>query len=344
MIESILVLTGIGLLSSVGLGVAARFFAVAVDPRLEEVLKFMPNVNCGACGNPGCAGWAGSLVAGTGSINACPVTSPEARQSLAKLLDLTVTETDSQEAMVFCQGSAEHVKLRFEYRGVPSCKAANMLGGQLGCRYGCLGFGDCKRACPFDAIVVENGLARVIPERCTSCGKCVAACPRSLISVQPASKQVLVLCRNHDRGKEVTSNCKVGCIACGKCVKACPVEAIELQNNVAVINPEKCIRCGACARVCPTHSIADFAGPHYTARINEHCTGCTLCARVCPSRAITGERKEKHVVDAAQCVRCHKCHDTCNFEAIEMVDEQGVIQIAPRPKKTKQPSAAKESA
>lgn len=344
MIESILVLTGIGLIAAVGLGVASRFFAIAVDPLLEEVLKFMPNVNCGACGNPGCSGWAGSLVAGTGTINDCPVCTPEARQALATLLKLEVTATDKKAAVVFCQGNAEHAKTRFEYRGVPSCKAANMLGGQLGCRYGCLGFGDCARVCPFGAIVVENGLARVLPERCTSCGKCLAACPRALISLQPAAQQVLVLCRNHDRGKDVTPQCKVGCIACGKCVKACPVEAIVLKDNVAEIDPGKCIGCGACARVCPTHSIADFAGPHYTARVNDNCTGCTLCARVCPSKAIAGERKERHVVDAAKCVRCHKCHAVCNFEAIEMVDEQGAIQIAPRPKKTKQPAAAKESA
>jgi NADH:ubiquinone oxidoreductase subunit F (NADH-binding) len=48
----------------------------------------------------------------------------------------------------------------------------------------------------------------------------------------------------------------------------------------------------------------------------EACTGCTSCARQCPQEAITGERKEPHVIDQELCIRCGVCLDTCRFDAV----------------------------
>jgi H+/Na+-translocating ferredoxin:NAD+ oxidoreductase subunit B len=333
MLTAVLILSLLGLISAVGLGVASRVFYVEIDPLVEKLSEVLPGANCGGCGFAGCAGFAAALAAKKVDINDCSAADSDAKQTLAKLLGVELTESAKEVAVVHCKFDPSKMQNRFEYKGVPSCKAANMLGGQLDCSYGCLGFGDCVKACNFNAIVIKDGLAEVIPEKCTSCGMCVEACPRNLIQIHSVDQKVLILCSNNDKAKSVSSVCKVGCITCNKCIKACPVEAKIMINQLAVIDDVKCIYCGACERVCPTNCMFDFGETHYIAQINDKCTGCTLCALKCPAGAISGDKKQMHVVDPKKCVRCRICYDICNFESIELVNEEGKIMIPPRPKK-----------
>ena len=53
-----------------------------------------------------------------------------------------------------------------------------------------------------------------------------------------------------------------------------------------------------------------------TFNITDDCKGCTLCKKNCPVDAISGEVKEKHVIDHDKCIKCGKCIDSCKFEAI----------------------------
>jgi NADH-quinone oxidoreductase subunit F len=63
---------------------------------------------------------------------------------------------------------------------------------------------------------------------------------------------------------------------------------------------------------CPAHECAALL----TFDINDNCTGCTACARACPTAAITGERKEKHILNQDLCIKCGKCFTVCREDAV----------------------------
>ncbi len=52
--------------------------------------------------------------------------------------------------------------------------------------------------------------------------------------------------------------------------------------------------------------------------INDKCTGCTLCAINCPVKCISGSKKELHIINQDECVKCGICFDVCNFDSVEV--------------------------
>ncbi|MCF0129842.1 MAG: 4Fe-4S binding protein, partial [Pseudobutyrivibrio sp.] len=141
----------------------------------------------------------------------------------------------------------------YEYTGVEDCNAMAFVpgGGPKACNYGCMGYGSCVKACPFDAIHIVDGVAVVDKEACKACGKCVATCPKQLIEFVPYAAKHVVKCRNFFKGKDVMNVCQVGCIGCKKCEKVCEHDAIHVDGNIAYIDQTKCDDCGECSKNCP---------------------------------------------------------------------------------------------
>jgi len=253
---AISILSILGLLFGIGLAVASRRFAVQVDPKLEAVQHLLPGSNCGACGNPGCFGFAENLLSGKATIEGCRVCSDEVREKIANIMGLSVTKQSKKVATLHCHGGLK-VRDKYVYSGIADCVAASqVLGGQKSCVYACLGFGTCVKSCPFSAISMsEEGLPVVDMKKCRACNRCVLACPKKLFSLAPAASNVYVACNSHDLGKDVRVVCPVGCVACKLCEKACKFDAIHVIDNLAVIDYHKCTSCGECVKVCPAKTI-----------------------------------------------------------------------------------------
>ena len=171
-------------------------------------------------------------------------------------------------AVVHCSGDCEHTGDKVVYQGIETCSAAKLMyGGKGSCTYGCLGFGDCAKVCPHDAICIADGVARVNTKDCVGCGLCAKACPNHLISLVADVERVVVACSNRDKGAVTRKVCSSGCIGCKKCEKVCPLGAIKVTDNLAVIDYEKCDNCpdfAVCAKNCTTGCIltADLSGVH----------------------------------------------------------------------------------
>jgi len=215
-----------------------RRFWIKIDPVLEETVNMLPGLNCGACGFTGCQNFAEALVKGDNI--ACPVMGA-GMDAVYKVLGRQVSENRTFKAVVFCGAERDKKTFYAEYRGVESCRAANMYSAYQSCGYGCLGFGDCRKVCPSDAIEIIDGVAVVNIDRCIGCGLCIKECPRNIIKLVEKKKDFLplVACSNKDKAQDVKKACSVGCIGCGICVKTGPDGGFTLNENLAEIDYNK---------------------------------------------------------------------------------------------------------
>jgi NADPH-dependent glutamate synthase beta subunit-like oxidoreductase/Pyruvate/2-oxoacid:ferredoxin oxidoreductase delta subunit len=239
---------GIGCAAALLLAVAAKVFHVEVDPRILEVEDALPGANCGGCGYTGCGACAEAIVAGKAPVTACIAGGPEVAAGVAKVMGGEVGFIEPKIADHFCTGGdrAEH---KYHYEGALDCRAmAELHGGDLLCRHGCLGLGTCVRECPFEALRMgKEGYPEVIPNKCVGCGTCERVCPAGVIHLRSLTDRLL----HFNNENECLAPCKQICpaqinipayvelAAEGKYAEA--INVIKERNPLPLI----------CGRVCP---------------------------------------------------------------------------------------------
>lgn len=261
-----------GLLLGGVIAFTAKKFEVATDPRTEEVQNLLPGANCGGCGYAGCSAMADAIVTKNVEPSKCPVCSEENRAKISAILGRAASSREKKVAVVFCGGSVSRAWRNAAYNGITDCRSASIVGngGGKACRFGCIGFGSCARACPFGAIEMRDGLAVVHPEICVGCGKCAEVCPRKLVRLVPASAKVHVYCNSLDKPQQKRKNCTVPCLTCQKCVKLDP-EHMQMQAQLVRVNysdpPDVSIVANA---KCPTSCLqTEEAHRHLVPKVQE---------------------------------------------------------------------------
>ena len=259
------ILGGLGLIFGLVLAIASKVFYVETDPRLDQLNECLPGANCGGCGYAGCGGYAEAVLKGEAAIGKCASGGDECAQKMAEIMGVKAEKMARRVAMVRCSGykrkDAEGKTIglleKGNYEGVKSCLAATKVAGRgpTICKFGCLGFGDCVKACQYDAIYILDGVARVNFDKCVGCMSCAAACPRGVIASVEYGEHIVISCSSHAKGNVTSRGCTIGCIGCGLCKKICPNGAITLNKNLAVIDYSKCDNCGLCVSVCPKKMI-----------------------------------------------------------------------------------------
>ena len=267
-LTAVALLGGLGLLFGLALAAASKVFYVETDPRLDQLNECLPGANCGGCGYAGCGGYAEAVLNGEAAIGKCASGGNECAQAMAAIMGLKAEAVTRKVALVRCSGEKVYdqdgvltkgAKVKANYEGFKDCLAASKVGGSgpLSCKFGCLGYGTCTKACKYGAISVVNGVARVDEDLCVGCMACAAACPRGLIVPVEPDRNVMIACNSMAKGAVTSRSCTVGCIGCSLCKKICPKDAITIEKNLARIDYEKCDNCGLCATVCPKHLIKD---------------------------------------------------------------------------------------
>jgi Na+-translocating ferredoxin:NAD+ oxidoreductase RNF subunit RnfB len=254
----------LGLGFAIALLIASIKLAVKTDPRVDAIYAVLPHINCGACGFTGCQKYAEVLLNKPELIGKCAPGGPKTAQAIAKALNIEFSDLGPlKKPIVHCRARAEDKTCYAIYQGIETCVSANALANVQACKFGCLGFDDCARACKFNALHIIDGLATVDYAKCTGCAACSRACPRNLIEMVPfnSANMMSVACSSKESGKVTRSQCAVGCIACGLCAKQS--DLFKVEDNLARIDYVKYTPSDkteiACAK-CPTGVIV-LRGP-----------------------------------------------------------------------------------
>ncbi|MDT8378202.1 MAG: (Fe-S)-binding protein [Desulfotignum sp.] len=249
MIQSILMMGGLGVVIGTALVIASKAFYVYEDPKVLAIDDVLPGANCGGCGMPGCTANAQAIVEGKASVNSCVAAGDDVAQAIAAVMGVSVTDTEPEFAAPGCYYGNAKADLNYDYQGIRDCRAAAMLlGGMKVCHIGCLGLGTCVTACLFNALSMgPDGLPVVDQEKCTGCGACEKICPKNIIRLTSVTRRII---------REYTvQDCTT------PCQRACP-SGLDIRKYVGLIQE------------------GDYAGS--LAVIKERMPFPTVISRICP--------------------------------------------------------------
>ena len=100
-------------------------------------------------------------------------------------------KTDCSTVAVINDESEDDSKLkrRLFYKGEKNCRLFHeFYNSEYTNPNICIGFGDCVKVCPQEAIFIRNKKA-VVSNLCNGCGKCLDYCPKKIISLVPRTKK-----------------------------------------------------------------------------------------------------------------------------------------------------------
>jgi electron transport complex protein RnfB len=214
--------------------IASIKLKVIIDPKIEQVHEALPNIDCGACGFAGCGAYAKAVSAAPELLGKCAPGGAETAEKIAEILNLQISGAgEPVRPIVHCRSHTDDKEFYAKYDGIMTCTAANAQANVQACKFGCLGYGDCTRACKFDALHVIDGLSTVDYEKCTGCGACARTCPRYLIEMVGFGREnmMTVACSSKENAKTTRQMCKVGCIGCKMCEKQ--TDIFKIEDNLA---------------------------------------------------------------------------------------------------------------
>ena len=124
-----------------------------------------------------------------------PIFSPLEINFTERAVDNNISPSEKKAVVLAAPCPSEGEKgdrdFRMEYNGIKSCALFEHVYGTLThSNWDCIGFGDCVASCPQEAIVLENGVARV-SMNCCGCGICAGICPKGLIELFPKGQKVV---------------------------------------------------------------------------------------------------------------------------------------------------------
>ena len=248
MVEALFFMLGIGAACGSILSVASKIFYVYEDPRIAAVERELAGANCGGCGYAGCTSAAVAVVKGEAPPSVCIVAGPESAAKVAAVMGVDPGTAEPLRSLNHCSGG-NRAEDRFFYQGINSCRAlAAFYGGKRVCHIGCLGLGDCVKACAFDAIKLgAKGFPEVDEFKCVGCGACEKACPKNILDVRTMSQRLLHFNQEDD--------------ALAPCAQTCPAEIdipkyihhIKAGDYEAAVNTirDRNPLLLTCGRVCP---------------------------------------------------------------------------------------------